>query len=70
MTLTELPSGGLARMVSNHEQSGCATGLPAADEFLRSSPTAVLMGLLFDQRVRAESAFIGPYSLFNRLGPP
>jgi uncharacterized HhH-GPD family protein len=60
--------GGLARMIANHTQTGSATGDPAADAFLRGSPTAVLMGILFDQRIRAEMAFIGPYKLFERLG--
>jgi len=60
--------GGLARMIANQEQTGLATGDPEADAFLRESPTAVLMGILFDQRIRAEVAFSGPYKLYKRLG--
>lgn len=66
--MPETVDGGLARMIANHEQTGSATGDPAADAFLRESSTAVLMGVLFDQRIRAEVAFSGPYKLFERLG--
>lgn len=55
-------------MIANHSQTGLATGDPDADAFLRESPTAVLMGILFDQRIRAEMAFAGPFKLFQRLG--
>ena len=60
--------GGLARMISNHTQTGVATGDREVDEFLRNNATAVLMGILFDQRIRAEVAFSGPYKLWQRLG--
>lgn len=60
--------GGLARMIANHAQTGLATGDHNADTFLRESATAVLMGILFDQRIRAEVAFSGPYKLQQRLG--
>lgn len=66
--MPESVDGGLARLIANHAQSGSATGDPAADAFLRESPTAVLMGILFDQRIRAEVAFSGPHKLFQRLG--
>jgi len=55
-------------MIATHAQTGLATGDPAADQFLRENPTAVLMGILFDQRIRAEMAFSGPYKLYERLG--
>lgn len=55
-------------MISNQEQTGLATGDPEADAFLRESATAVLMGILFDQRIRAEVAFSGPLKLYKRLG--
>ena len=47
---------------------GTATKDPEADQFLRDEPNAVLLGLLFDQRVLAETAFIGPLKLRERLG--
>ena len=52
--------GGLVRMMERHRTDGTLTGDVEADAFLRASPEAVLLGLLFDQRVRAESAFTGP----------
>jgi len=55
-------------MIARNDQFGLATGNPAADAFLRENPTAVLMGVPFDQRIRAEMAFAGPYRLFERLG--
>lgn len=60
--------GGLARMIANQAQTGLATGDPVADAFLRENATAVLMGILFDQRIRAEVAFAGPHKLYERLG--
>ncbi len=60
--------GGLARMIQSFNETGCATGDPAVDEYLRGNPTAILMGILFDQRIRAEVAFSGPYKLNQRLG--
>ena len=44
------------------------TGDEEADRYLRSDPDAALLGLLFDQRVRAEYAFTGPMRLRDRLG--
>jgi len=60
--------GGLARMIQSFNQTGLATGDVDADMFLRNNPTAVFMGILFDQRIRAEVAFSGPYKLRERLG--
>lgn len=61
-------SGGLVRMLDRLEEEGTATGDPEADELLRSDPNAVLLGLLYDQRIRAETAFTGPFKLRERLG--
>ena len=66
--MPETVDGGIARMIANQEQTGLATGDPQADAFLRNRPTAVLMGILFDQRIRAEVAFCGPHKLYQRLG--
>jgi uncharacterized HhH-GPD family protein len=66
--MPENVDGGLARMIANFAQTGLATGDPEVDAFLRERPTAILMGILFDQRIRAEMAFSGPYKLYQRLG--
>ena len=60
--------GGLVRMMDRHRDAGTLTGDAAADAFLRAHPEAVLLGLLYDQRVRAEVAFTGPQRLHERLG--
>ncbi|MEM1095982.1 MAG: hypothetical protein AAGJ10_15395 [Bacteroidota bacterium] len=60
--------GGLARMMTRHRDEGTLTGDPDADQYLRDDPNAVLLGLLYDQRVRAEYAFTGPQRLEDRLG--
>lgn len=60
--------GGLARMMDRYRDHGTLTGDPAADAFVAASPEALLLGLLFDQRVRAEFAFTGPQRLHERLG--
>lgn len=60
--------GGLARMLDRLQAEGTATKDPEADQFLRDEPNAVLLGLLYDQRVLAETAFIGPLKLRERLG--
>ena len=60
--------GGLGRMIRRFDQEGTLTGSPESDEFLRTHPEAVLLGLLYDQRVLAESAFTGPERLHERLG--
>ena len=38
---------------------GTLTGDADEDAFIAASPTAALLGLLYDQRVRAEIAFTG-----------
>ncbi|GIV61876.1 MAG: hypothetical protein KatS3mg044_0742 [Rhodothermaceae bacterium] len=74
MTLTIKPldyshlDGGLVRMMNRFHTEGTLTGDPEADAYLRRDPNAALLGLLFDQRVRAEYAFTGPLRLRDRLG--
>lgn len=60
--------GGLSRMMDRFRNEGTLTGEPDADDFLRNSAAGVLLGLLYDQRVRAEYAFTGPIRLHDRLG--
>lgn len=44
------------------------TGRPEADELLETDPLALLIGLVLDQQVKMEKAFMGPYDLRERLG--
>ena len=60
--------GGLVRMLDRLQAEGTATKDRDVDQFLRDEPNAVLLGLLYDQRVLAETAFSGPYKLRQRLG--
>ncbi|GAB5522074.1 MAG: hypothetical protein RhofKO_43250 [Rhodothermales bacterium] len=60
--------GGLVRMMDRHRDEGTLTGDLDADQYLRDDPNAALLGLLYDQRVRAEYAFTGPIRLRDRLG--
>ncbi len=60
--------GGLSRMMDRFRDEGTLTGEPDADAFLRNNPAGALLGLLYDQRVRAEYAFTGPIRLHDRLG--
>ncbi len=60
--------GGLVRMLDRLQQEGTATKDPDADQLLRDDANAILLGLLFDQRVLAETAFCGPLKLKQRLG--
>ena len=60
--------GGLVRMLDRLRAEGTATKDPDADQLLRDEPAAVLLGLLYDQRVLAETAFAGPHKLRQRLG--
>lgn len=60
--------GGLNRMVERAARGEPATGNAEADEVLRQHPTAILMGILLDQQIRAEIAFSGPLKLKERLG--
>lgn len=60
--------GGLVRMLDRLQHEGTATKDAEADQLLRDDPNAVLLGLLYDQRVLAETAFCGPLKLKQRLG--
>src|SRR5690625_3255570 len=60
--------GGLVRMMNRFKEEGTLTGDFDADEQLRASGNVALLGLLYDQRVRAESALTGPLRLQERLG--
>jgi len=61
-------SGGLVRMMDRFKEEGTLTGEIEDDERLRKDPNAAILGLLYDQRVRAEFAFTGPLRLKDRLG--
>lgn len=41
---------------------------PAADEMLATDPLALLIGMLLDQQIPMERAFVAPYRLAQRLG--
>jgi uncharacterized HhH-GPD family protein len=43
---------------------------PAANDLLRRSPLALLVGMVLDQQVPLEKAFSSPYVLEQRLGHP
>ena len=43
---------------------------PPADVMLREQPLALLIGMLLDQQIPLEKAFVGPYRLAERLGAP
>ncbi len=60
--------GGLVRMMDRFRNEGTMTGDEEADNYLRENANAALLGMLYDQRVRAEYAFTGPHRLRNRLG--
>ena len=55
-------------MMDRFKDEGTLTGDPEADAFISNDPNAALLGLLYDQRVRAEYAFIGPKRLHEKLG--
>ncbi len=44
------------------------TGDEAADRLLNTDPLALLLGMLLDQQIPMEWAFMGPYRLTERLG--
>ena len=44
------------------------TDLPEANEYLDSSPLALVLGMMLDQQVPMEKAFRGPYDVRERLG--
>ena len=47
---------------------GAFTDIEPADELIRSSPEAFVLGVLFTQGIPAERAWAGPYLLSQRLG--
>ena len=55
-------------MLDRQRAEGTATKDPEADQLLRDSANALVLGLLLDQRVLAETAFTGPLKLRQRLG--
>jgi len=60
--------GGLARLIENKVNRGAATLNEEADRLLESDGNALLIGILLDQRIKAEIAFTGPFRLRQRLG--
>ena len=44
------------------------TGNPKADQLLEEEPLALLIGMLLDQQVPMERAFLSPYDLKDRMG--
>jgi uncharacterized HhH-GPD family protein len=50
------------------QAGGSFTDLEPADELIRSSPEAFVLGVLFTQGIPAERAWAGPYLLGERLG--
>ncbi|HEX9353747.1 MAG TPA: hypothetical protein VF933_08020 [Streptosporangiaceae bacterium] len=63
----------LLAYVHDHEGSPDGTAVdftasPQANDLLRSNPFAFLLGVLFDQNIPAERAWIAPYLLQQRLG--
>ena len=60
--------GGLVRMMDRLKSEGTLIGEIEADDFVRRHPAAALLGLLYDQRMLAETAFTGPMRLRERLG--
>lgn len=41
---------------------------PDADALLQNDPLALLLGMMLDQQIPLEKAFVGPYRLAERLG--
>ncbi len=61
-------SGGLARMMDRFRDEGTLIGSTEEDQLICDNANAALLGMLYDQRVRAEYAFTGPHRLLERLG--
>lgn len=55
-------------MMDRFKDEGTLIGDHESDEFIRNDANAALLGLLYDQRVRAEYAFMGPIRLKEKLG--
>lgn len=60
--------GGLDRIEDRFGTEGRALDDPDAEALLRDSAVALLLGVLYDQQVRAEVAFTGPHRLKGRIG--
>lgn len=61
-------SGGLVRMMDRFRDEGTLIGTNEEDKLICDNANAALLGMLYDQRVRAEYAFTGPHRLLERLG--
>ena len=55
-------------MADGRTRSFFITGDPEADALLAEEPLALLIGMLLDQQVSMEIAFLGPLKLRQRLG--
>ena len=65
----ELAAYGRELAAAGAVQAGAAfTDLQPADELIRSSPEAFVLGVLFTQGIPAERAWAGPYLLGQRMG--
>jgi uncharacterized HhH-GPD family protein len=65
----ELAAYGRELAAAGAVQAGSAfTDLQPADELIRSSPEAFVLGVLFTQGIPAERAWAGPYLLGQRMG--
>jgi uncharacterized HhH-GPD family protein len=52
----------------HYQYTGQLTGDAEADALLASSPLALLLGMLLDQQMPMERAFVGPHRIQARLG--
>lgn len=55
-------------MMDRFKTEGTLIGSAQEDAFICEDANAALLGMLYDQRVRAEYAFTGPHRLKERLG--
>ncbi len=65
---TERLTGGMARLVNRLLEEGSFTGDLQVDQLLRNNANAIILGLLYEQRIRAEVAFTGAFRLHERIG--
>ena len=49
-------------------RGGSYTNIKGADNLVRTNPTALVLGVLFDQGIPYEKAWEAPYRLRQRLG--
>src|ERR1700687_845688 len=54
--------------VMSTKTSLALSGHPEADELLAKDPLALLIGMVLDQQIPLEWAFLGPFTLTQRLG--